>query len=762
MKIDRRKFLAGLGACVGGGAVGTLFSPMPWKLMDDVAIWTQNWPWTPVPEDGPYAYVNSACALCPKGCGISVRKVRNRAVKIQGLQNHPVSQGRICPLGLSGLQYLYGPVRVKFPLKRAGKRGEGKWEPISWDAAISEISQKLTSLRGQDMAHTVAWISGERTSALGSLIERFLKVYGSPNLLREGCSQDALNLAAFYATGNSGNVVWDFEHADFILSFGAGLLSGCNAPVFAAGFMPQTATPKTLIQIEPRLSDTAAKANQWVPVKPGTEGVLALGIAHIIIRELLYQIDFVNDFTSGFEDKITETDKPFKGFKSIVLKKYHPGSVSEITGVPVDTLFDLARKYAQAKKPVAVWGRGQGQSAGCLDEARAVLALNALMGNIHQPGGLWIMDPPDYARFPDPILDTIAQQGLTRSFLAGQGSEAFPNSDRLAHRLPAMINTSKAETRVNVLFVSGANPLYTLPDTRAVLQCMEHIPFLVSFSPFMDETAAYADLVLPDHTYLESYRDMVTYGKDACTVISLAKPVVRPLYNTQHVGDVILTLARALGGSVASAFVWENYESLLKETLADYWETLAAEGFVKIAHPGSSESRHCFKTASQKFEFHFIGAGTENDVAPAFETVAMEGDAQKFPLLLIPYHSIRLAAYDLANPPFMTKTLDDIVLKKSDGFIEINPLTAKQLLLQEGDMVKLSTPKGEASVRVHLFEGVMPGIIGMPRGLGHTAYSEEWGLSGKGVHVNRLMGPVDDPSSGLDMAWGIRAKLTKI
>ncbi len=134
MKIDRRSFLS-LGI---GVAAGTALSPLPWKLTDDLSIWTQNWPWTPVPETGENSYVNSVCTLCPGGCGISVRKVDERGVKNEGMKGHPVNQGGICALGLSGLQLLYGPTRIKTPLIRVGKRGEGQWEKISWEQAISE------------------------------------------------------------------------------------------------------------------------------------------------------------------------------------------------------------------------------------------------------------------------------------------------------------------------------------------------------------------------------------------------------------------------------------------------------------------------------------------------------------------------------------------------------------------------------------------------------------------------------------------------
>jgi menaquinone reductase, molybdopterin-binding-like subunit len=762
MKIDRRKFLAGLGACVSGGAVGTLLSPLPWKVMDDVAIWTQSWPWTPVPQDGPYTYVSSVCTLCPGGCGISVRKVQNRAVKIEGLMDYPVGNGRLCPLGLSGLQFLYGPARVKSPLKRIGKRGNGKWQPVSWDAAISEIAQKLTDLRANDKPHTVAWISGEKNGTIAALIARFLTVYGSPNLLQQTTDQDAIDQAAYRTQGRHGTVLWDIENADFILSFGAGLLDGWGTPSYMDGFLGNADGNKTLIQIEPRLSDTAAKASQWIAVNPGTEGALAMGITHIIIRELLYNINFVNNHTFGFDDVIDGKGQVTQGFKSMVLKKYQPGKVSEITGVPVDTIFDIARRFAKAEKPIAISGRGRGMVSGSMDEALAIVYLNVLMANIDQPGGVFVVGQPDYVRFPEPILDKTAEKGIAQPRVDGAGSDKFPNARHLLHRLPEIILSANDENPVEALLVTGANPLYTMPDAKAVQKSFDKIPFVVSFSPYMDETAAYSDLILPDHTYLECYRDVVSQQSAAGAVISLAKPVVHPLYNTRHLGDVVIQLARSIGGSVKNTFAWENYESILKEIFSDNWKELTTRGFIKVAHQDLKTSAHAFNTASKKFEFQLNSAAQAEPSPAAFVPSGMEGDPRQFPLMLIPYDSIRIAGSHMANPPFMTKTIDDTVLKKTYSLIEINPATAKQMHLAEGDLVKLSTPKGEADVKIHLYEGVMPGVIAMPRGLGHTAYAEEWGLSGKGVNVNDLMGYVEDPVSGLDMAWGIRAKLTKV
>ncbi|HHE73487.1 MAG TPA: hypothetical protein ENL37_00160, partial [Desulfobacteraceae bacterium] len=143
MKIDRRCFLS----LVIGGAAGTALTPLPWKMTDDSSIWSQNWPWTPVIAKGETFYESSACTLCPGGCGITVRMIEDRTVKIEGQTGHPVNDGGVCVLGLSGLQLLYNPNRVTRPMKRTGSRGSGRWEPISWDDAIGQVVSKLSELR---------------------------------------------------------------------------------------------------------------------------------------------------------------------------------------------------------------------------------------------------------------------------------------------------------------------------------------------------------------------------------------------------------------------------------------------------------------------------------------------------------------------------------------------------------------------------------------------------------------------------------------
>lgn len=730
--------------------------------MDDVSIWSQNWPWTPVPEDGEVSFVDSTCTLCPGGCGITVRKVNGRPVKIEGMAGHPVNNGGICILGLAGLQLLYGPTRVQTPLKRVGKRGEGKWQKISWAQAISEVVGQLKALRDKGDAHTVAGIVDGDRGTVPQLFERLLTAYGSPNFFRTPSVQDAYELTLHLMHGVQAMAGFDVENADFIISFGSGLIEGWGSPVnmFQANSRWQD-SGKKVVQIEPNLSNTAAKADTWMPINPGTEAALALALAHVIIKQGGAS-DFVNNHAFGFSDWTDASGKKQKGFKQLVLNDYAPEQVAEITGVAPEKIEALAKQFMGAKRPLALGGRGQGQIPGSTKELMAIHALNALVGNINQPGGVWAVPEPDYIQWPDPEMDQAAADGIQQGRLDGAGSEETPHSRYLLNRLADAI-TSGQPYALNALLVAGANPCYSLPDATAVKAAFDKVPFVVSFSSYMDETAKNADLILPNHVFLERYEDIPAPSALHKPLIGLARPVVSPQCNTRHAGDVILKIAKGLGGSVDAAFPWGDYQSCLKETLGAKWQGMDREGFWvngKFLPAGWDKA---FDTPSGKFEFAVTalgnGEGTASAVLPAYEPVAPQGESSVFPLVMIPYDTMRLTNGYIGSPPFLMKTVPDTVLKGTDGFVEINPETAKKYKLNQGDVAELQTPKAKVTVRVHLYEGIRPGIVAMARGLGHTAYDEY--LANKGVNVNVLMGPTEDPISGLDAAWGIRAKLVK-
>jgi anaerobic selenocysteine-containing dehydrogenase len=558
MKIDRRCFLSlGIGA-----AAGTALSPLPWKLTDDSSIWSQNWPWTPVPPDGAKTYAPTTCTLCPGGCGIAVRKVDERAVKIEGQEAHPVNDGGICILGLAGLQLLYGPTRIKTPLKRSGERGAGKWTPVTWEAALAEVAEKLGALRSSGKAHTLAAIAGSDRGTIPALLQRFLTAFGSPNFMHTPTMIDTYRQVLRHTQGD-GDVLpgFDIANADFVLSFGAGVIEGWGAPVNMFRANSQRVTDKgKLFQVEPRLSNTAAKADRWLPAKPGSETVLALGIANLLISSGNYDRSFISQFSANFE-----------AFKNGVAK-YTLSSVADATGLPEADIKAAADHFAAARRPLAICGRGQGRTTGALAEFAAVHALNALAGNINKKGGFWTLPLETYSQWPEVEQDDIAANHLQQARIDKAGSQEWPDAASLLNNFAAAA-AAQDPYGIEALLVAGANPLFTQAGSGTFEKAVAKIPFVVSFSSYMDETASQADIILPNHAYLERYEDVPTPAGFNRPFTGLCQPVVEPQFNTRNTGDVLIQLAQETGEVTAAAFPWESYEACLEETFADSWDT---------------------------------------------------------------------------------------------------------------------------------------------------------------------------------------------
>ena len=740
MKIDRRSFLA----LSVGGAVGTALTPLPWKIQDDLAIWTQMWPWTPWPPDGENTYAHTVCTLCGGGCGITLRKVGERAVKIEGRKDYPTNAGGACNLCMAGLQKLYGPSRIPYPMKRVGERGSNQWARISWDEGISLVAEHLGEIRQAGAPETVGFLTSRKYGSTADLLDRFMRAFGSPNFMVTPSMEDAHAMTLKRMHGVDGRLGFDLQNADYILSFGSGLIEGWGNTAYMIRIHSHWQdTGATLKQVEPRLSNTAAKADQWIPVAPGTEGLLALGVAYVILKESLYDYDFVNNYASGFE-----------AFRNAVLGAYSPGNVSKQTGVDQSTIVTLAREFARARRPLALCGRGQGTVPGALGEYVAVHALNALVGNLNRPGGVWALPQPGMDGWAAPTLDAQAEAGLAKPRLDGAGSAAYPFADQLFSRFPQASKSGRPYA-LKALLVHGANPAYSLPGSEAMRQALKQIPFIVSFAAHLDETAQMADVLLPDHAHLERWEAVGVAGGYHRPMVGLARPVVAPQLETMAIEEALLRLSAALGGSVSASMPWENIEACLQAGLPSRWRVLTQKGYwVDEAFRPDNWSA-AFPTPSGKFDFSASGS----DLRALFTTPQPEGGDGSYNLKLIPYDSVRIAGGPVGSPPFMIKTVSDTVLQDKTLLVEVNPETARAAGFGEGDPAVLKTPLGSATVRVHLADGLMPGLVAMPRGLGHTAYSRF--LAEKGVNANALIGPVEDPVSGLDAAWGILASLVK-
>ncbi len=704
MKVDRRSFL-GLGL---GAVAGVAISPVGVKLTDDSSIWTQNWPWTPVPKDGQISYDASVCSLCPGSCGLSIRKIDNRPVKIEGQDGYPVNDGGVCLHGIAGLQYLWDPARVKQPLKKEGE----KFVPVSWDEALSLVSDKLAEVRTNG-PEKLACITDRDSGSVSGLFKHFLSAFGSPNYYAMPSLDTCLELTAQTLHGAGFTLGFDLENSDFVLSFGAGVIEGWGSPVscFKANASRKERHAK-LVQIEPRLSNTAANADRWIPANPGTEADLALSMCSVILKKNLFDPGFAASFRGGFNR-----------FVAMVQSDYAPEKMAQVTGVKAEEIEKLALMFAKAKKPVALPGKGRGAGAQSLKEFAAVHTLNCLVNNINQPGGAFVMPKDQYLSFPDPVMDDQAENGAGKDRMAGT-----------VNQLVSMLSKGEGQG-LDALMVYNANPCYTLNNPKLVKQAFEKIPFVVAFSSFLDETAMAADVVLPMSTFLEKTEDVPPAGGLNKNVVGLSRRIVDPVFDTKSPGEAIIALAQTMGDSIAQNFEWESFDECLESLAVDVWDTLSEEGYTELP-PGAD---------LVNVDFSFLSANPE--------TIQPQGDGQ---LILIPVDNMRLTQSVPASSPFAVKTVSDNVLSGKDILVEVNPATAKGF--KQGSSATLTTPAGSARVKINLNHGIMPGVIGMVRGLGHT-FDNQF-VSNKGVNVNELISPVIEQGSGLDAAFGIRAKLS--
>ncbi|MDO8426674.1 MAG: molybdopterin-dependent oxidoreductase, partial [Deltaproteobacteria bacterium] len=458
--MKRRDFLKFLG--IGGAGTGLGFvigkvSQTPGaKLI----------PYLVPPEEivpGVANWYASLCGECNSGCGIIVRVMEGRAKKIEGNPNHPVSKGGLCARGQASLQGLYNPDRIKGPLKRKGERGSGEYAEVTWDEAFAELTKNLSELRKSGEANKFYLLTSQLHGHLNQLVNNFMSGFGSPNLIQYELFQNRNLVFANQATmGLNAIPHYNIENTKYLLSFGADFGSTWLSPVnFSKGYgkMRQGEGARgKFVQIEPRISVTGANADEWVPAKPGTEAILALGIAHAIIEKGYYR---------GGEASVWRA----------VLSAYRPKEIAEITDVKEERIYGIAKEFTQTRPSLAVGGEALSSYENGVSGLVAINILNHLAGNLGVKGG--VLPNPD-----DPLRAGVD----------------------LNKRITAL-SSAVASSKVKALALYNTNPVFTTPKAAKLEDSLKNIPFIVSFSSFMDETTALADLILPAHTFLEDWGD---------------------------------------------------------------------------------------------------------------------------------------------------------------------------------------------------------------------------------------------------------------
>jgi len=666
-----------------------------------------------VPEErlvpGIAVWKPSICPLCPAGCGLTVRVMEGDtevirdgklgitkmglAKKLEGDPQHPINQGKLCTRGQGAIEITYHPDRIGHPLKRTGARDDGKFEEISWEQAMAELIGKLDTLAAAGNQTALAIVTPRRRAKRQELITQFAKQFGAPApIVFETFPDDVVRRANALSFGKEQLPTLDLAQSKYVISFGADLLGTWNSPVsqnVAYGYMRQgqPGNRGKFVQVEYRMSQTGANADEWVPVKPGTEGVLALGLAHVIMKSGAHK-----PADAGRAGML------IAGWAG-ALSDYTPQEVEKKTGVAAARIERLAKEFAAQGPSIAVAaGAAVAQSNG-LFNALAVNALNALVsGAIYfTPGG---------NSGPETNFAKNGEIGVRR--------------------------------QTQVLLVDGANPVFGSPKGWRVKEAIMAVPYIVSFGSFIDETSVLADLILPDHSFLETWMHSAPESGAKEAVSTIAPPVMRPLHDTRSTPDVLLDISRKL--SRPSNLPWQNFEQMVKEASVG----AVAEGQARQRatssddRPGRSQTAPTFKYTDPEFD----------------------GDPNKYNFHFLPYPSIAFLEGSLAHLPLMQELPDPLTSAMWSSWVEINTQTAEKLDIRQGDLVEITSSQGSIRVPAFPSPGIAPDVVAMPMGQGHENYTRY--ATGRGQNPIEIVAPVYDRETG-SLAWAAtRVSIAKV
>jgi menaquinone reductase, molybdopterin-binding-like subunit len=699
-----------------------------------------------VPEEelipGIATWKPSVCTLCSAGCGLLVRVMQGEAEvvrhgqqglikmglakKLEGNPQYPVNQGKLCARGQAGLQVLYHPDRITHPIKRTGPRGSGEFQQITWDDALKELSAHLSALQASKSTDALAFLARPLSGQRHELIERFLKGYGAPPAIwYQPFDEAVLRQANLLSFGHSALPTFDLARADYVISFGADFLGGWNSSVAQSigyGEMRQGRPGRRakFVQVESRMSQTGANADEWIPCRPGMEGALALGIAHVILGEKLAPPgagsragSLIAGWSTGLPD-------------------YSPEAVEKQTGVPAAVIKRLAHEIMQSGSAAAIVGGAPLAHTNGLFNALAVNALESLVDRA-------------------PIL------GFTPDL-----AQSAPQMQASLANLKAFAGLAGQPHAPQILLLYEANPIFSAPPALRIRETLAKIPYIVSFGSFIDETSSQADLILPDHAPLESWLDSMPESGSLQAVAGLAPPAVLPLHDTRPMPDVLLGLAHQLGGGVAQALPFATYDAMLRAA------------FVPLRTRGGSidaKTDDDFWDAAQTQGGWWSGpsaAHTPSPVSPlpapkhapmAMTAPEFAGSAGDFPFYFLPYASQSFGDGSLAHLPWLQELPDVLTSAMWSSWVEIHPKTGERLGIAHGDLVEIASPQGSVRAAAVLSPGIAPDLVAMPVGQGHENFTRF--ASGRGANPLSVLAPLAEPETG-SLAWAAtRVKLTR-
>ncbi|ANB03234.1 molybdopterin-dependent oxidoreductase [Ectothiorhodospira sp. BSL-9] len=818
--VTRRRFLQAGGAA-GVAGVGAA------KFAGFTALSTRPQPAT-AQTRGETRITKNICAQCPARCGIDVYTTDGKVTAIYGDKGNPIANGKLCPKGHLGAYFLYDPDRFTGPMKRTnpnkGRDEDPEFVPISWDEALDMVAERMNSLRERGESHRFAHFYGRGWgSSDAGLYGDFGKLYGTPNsaIGHASICAEGSKRAKQATDGNNSYNAYDYRNCNYILNFGAGFLEAFrpyNYLMQMWGHM-RTKSPRTQVtSIDVRMNPTMAASDRYLMIKPATDGALALAIAHVILTEDLWDKEFVGDFaesgqrfqagqrieSGSFEEKWVHG---LETWWNEELLERTPEWAASITGIPARDIVRVAREFGTTRPAIALMERGPTAHFNGTYNGMAIHALNALVGSLFAEGGLFYQMGPSYGALPvnaDDFMDDHARQ-MQERIRDGEivridkaGTEAWPMTSHMMQEV-AGHHLAGDPYKLDTAMFFYTNPIWTAPDPKLWEEALKDV-FIIDTSPFPGETAMYADLILPEHTYLERLQDSPTYPFEGWPMAALRVPAVDPIHDTRHFGDMLIEIGKRINGPMGDYYrELDSVENLLRHRAAGFaddpgdngvndfeswkekgvwykkpyhWRQFRGEfyawdgeDYTQRMSPEEVKEK-LIKTPSGKFEF--VSGFLENHAAYIHREMGIpeervsliqwvearhtgEGKLH-FVTPKVPLH----AEGRSANIPQAISYIQPMAGGRGTVFLEIHPQTARDHGIRNGDRVRLTAQvRGESQsilAVARFVAGNRPDTLVLPMEYGHWAQGR-W-ATGQGRdrlpgHSGEITENQSDPISGL-------------
>jgi thiosulfate reductase/polysulfide reductase chain A len=665
--------------------------------------------------------VPGVCIICPWHCATEVFVKDNKVVYVRGNENSANGSTR-CVKGVSSIHVSRDPDRLLHPMK---KDSNGNFKMIPWNQAFTEIAEKLMKIKEEYGPEAVFYLFHLDSNEMFSM-QLFSQLYGTPNWSGHGaaCDQDR-RLAAMGTFGHP-LPTKDFANSRFVMLWGCDPFGPNEALHENRELVEAMKKGCKLVVVDPNRSRTAEKADVWVPIKPGTDGAMALAMAHRIIETEAYDKEFCENYVQGLER--------FK--EHVTSKGYTPEWAEGVTGIPKETIIQLADEFAVIKPGLMDGLKGLVNYSNGLDAFRAIYALNAITGNVDGPGNLIIKELADLNLPLDiPEEAVIEPEALTLGQAGG-----YPMSPDMPTQLLPKAVLENDPYPIRCAFFHICNPVMSDPNRGAFEKMMGALDLSVTIDMYMSETAQLSDYVLPECSMFE--RAEVREGMWSGPQIIVSQPAIRPLGSSKPLYDIMRGLAEKMG--YGQYFQWNSWEDWANTVLANVpvtLEELKEKGVWQGAlryHKFKEEGLGTFSGKIEIYSEHaeFMG----NNPMPEYSEEHRVKPDEEYPFQLVNAKMQYHCNLHTQNNPYLMGI-------EEENWVELNPVDAEPLGISDGDRVAVASPLKEVTIQCRVSEGVQPGVLKVihGHGFGRTMGSI---ARGKGTHVNGIFETRLNPVSG--------------